>query len=126
MAKFIKWTAHDCEYVGQYVSTKDARITMILSDGVLISFPEDDGVIVEVKKPKDWSEDINTPVDEPVKTTRQPKKGSKKEKALIIVQDVYGKGHGKEATIQRIVDVLGMSPAGAQTYFYNAKRELAL
>jgi len=39
---------------------------------------------------------------------------------------VYGKGHGKEATIQRIVDVLGMSPAGAQTYFYNAKRELAL
>lgn len=60
------------------------------------------------------------------KSPKQPKSGTKRAKALTIVQDIYGKGHGREITIQRIIDVLGMSRAGATTYFYNAKKELGL
>ncbi len=48
---------------------------------------------------------------------------TKKQQAMIIFQDLYGKGHGKEVTIQRFIDVLNMTPAGASTYFYNCKKE---
>ncbi len=128
MKKFIKWTADDCEHVGQHVSTKNNMITMMLSCGVTVSFPTDDGVVADTTKPNDWGSVSIAPDVSPTtkKVTRTTKKGSKKEKALIIVQDLFGKGHGKDATIQRLIDVLEMSPAGAQTYFYNAKRELGL
>ena len=51
---------------------------------------------------------------------------SKKEKALVIVRDLFGKGHSRKMTILRMMDVLGMTKAGASTYFYTAKKELGL
>ncbi len=52
---------------------------------------------------------------------QEQKKLSKKEQAIVIFNDVYGRGHGRKATLQRFMDVLGMSKAGASTYFQNIK-----
>ena len=46
------------------------------------------------------------------------------ERALVIYQDLAGKGHGRKMTIQRFIDVLGMTKAGASTYYYNCQKKL--
>ena len=46
---------------------------------------------------------------------------SKKEQAIILYNDIAGKGHGRKMTLQRFMDVLGMSKAGASTYYQNIK-----
>ena len=71
---------------------------------------------------------------QPVEKKTAPKKPktvkhgkvTKATQARIIVRDLYGNGHGKDMTIQRIQDVLDMTKAGASTYFYNAKKFLGL
>lgn len=55
------------------------------------------------------------------KKTQPVKKFSKKDQARIIYDDIAGKGHGRKMTIQRFIDVLGLSPAGASTYYSNFK-----
>lgn len=61
--------------------------------------------------------------DHPVVVAKpQSKKGpSKKEQARVIYNDIAGKGHGRKMTIQRFIDVLGLSKAGASTYYSNFK-----
>ena len=39
------------------------------------------------------------------------------DKIDILVRDVYGRGHGKEATIQRIMDVIGLNREAATIAF---------
>ena len=39
------------------------------------------------------------------------------DKIDILVRDVYGRGHGKEATIQRIMDVIGLNRSAATIAF---------
>lgn len=39
------------------------------------------------------------------------------EKIWIIVRDVYGRGHGKDATVQRIMDVIGLNKEAATIAF---------
>jgi len=128
--KFIKWTSSDDEgefsHVGLELTSGDT-ITMMLSDGTELSFPSDDGTVVPAQRPVNFGKVApSAPRVTVVRAAKAAKPGSKREKALIIVRDLFGKGHGKEMTVQRLIDVLGMSPAGAQTYFYNAKKELAL
>ena len=51
---------------------------------------------------------------------------TKKEQALRIVNDTYGKDQSRRATIQCLMEKLNMTDKGAATYFYNAKKELGL
>ena len=62
-----------------------------------------------------------TPVQPEQNREADSKPLSKKEQAIVIFNDVYGRGHGRKATLQRFMDVLGMSKAGASTYFQNIK-----
>ena len=39
------------------------------------------------------------------------------DKSDILVRDVYGRGHGKEATVQRIMDVIGLEREAATIAF---------
>lgn len=48
---------------------------------------------------------------------------SKKEQAMQIYRDLILKGHGRKIFVHRCIDVLGMTKAGAMTYFYMCKRE---
>lgn len=49
------------------------------------------------------------------------RKPTKKEQAITIYGDIAGRGHGRKITIQRFMDVLGMSKATASTYYQNIK-----
>lgn len=42
---------------------------------------------------------------------------STQQKAQIIVNDVYGRGHGKDATIRRLIDVLEFTVQEADDVF---------
>lgn len=57
------------------------------------------------------------------KKSKAEKGPSKLDQARIIYDDLAGKGHGRKDTIQRFIDVLNMTPAGASTYFANIKKE---
>lgn len=122
---FIKWNGTDesgsFEYVGQVKLFHGDTVVFEDAAGIMYGVPKTDGTFLVIKKPKNW----NRP-----KSVMTPAKGkrvtsaavTKKEQALVLVRDTYGKGHGKAIAIQRIMDVLGMSKAGATTYFYNAKK----
>lgn len=43
------------------------------------------------------------------------------EKIRIIVESLYEKGHGKEMTVQRIMDVIGLNRAAATIAFTAAE-----
>ena len=66
----------------------------------------------------------NAPTPKPAPAAKAPKAGSKMERALVIYKDLAGKGHGRKMTIQRFMDVLDMSKAGASTYYYNCQKKV--
>lgn len=128
MSEFIQWISADefgaFSHIGQQLSRKDGMITMLLNGGGTVTFAEDDGVVESAKKPANWGEVVVAAEPEKKAVTRTRNGGpSKKEQALQIYRDLAGKGHGKDMTIQRFMDVLGMSKAGATTYFYTCKKE---
>lgn len=49
---------------------------------------------------------------------------NKKDLARTFVQDLQQQGASRSVIIQYLMDTLGMSKAGASTYYYNAKKEL--
>lgn len=85
---------------------------------------EVDGMVEEMEARVWGREDINdidpSVDDEPVAPVK--KNGqvlSKKNQARVIFNDIAGRGHGRKMTIQRFMDVLGMSKTGASTYYHN-------
>lgn len=46
------------------------------------------------------------------------------EKVRVIVDDVYGRGHGKAITIQRIKDVCGLDEEAATIAFTSALNDI--
>lgn len=122
---FIKWTSNDDNgsftHVGQIkMFHGDTVIFETESDGMM-GIHKNDGTFVSIKKPKGWNKPKSFMV--PLKGKRKTSDAiTKKEQALALVRDTYGKGHGRDVAVQRIIDVLGMSKAGATTYFYNAKK----
>jgi len=143
MSKFIKWTSTDEQgtfsHVGQQLSNNKKGVSMLLADGSQISFPQGDGTVESVNKPRNWTASVSkdvkpskiktkrtkgTSVRSLEKKARKAKKGTKKEKALKIVAESFI--GGKDATIKRLMDELEMTTAGATTYFYSCKKELGL
>lgn len=124
---FIKWSAKDesgsYEYIGQFKMMHGDTVIFDTAEGMM-GVHKEDGTFTEAKKPKGWSKGKSTmhAVPKPVVAAKAPAKGSKMDKAITITKDLYGKGHGKDATVQRIMDVCEMSKAGATTYFYSAKK----
>ncbi|RLC84248.1 MAG: hypothetical protein DRI37_09270 [Chloroflexi bacterium] len=131
--QFIKWTSNDdggkFNHVGQVVSNDTELVTMMTAVGQM-EISVDDGTFTSATKPKNWGERTPAPVvvkvepvtPQPERNRREAGQPSKKEQAMIIYNDVFGRGHGKKITIQRFMDVLGMSKAGASTYFYNCAK----
>lgn len=124
---FIKWTGKDesgtYTHVGQIkLFHGDTIVFETESDGMM-GIHKTDGTFTKINKPKDWNKPKS--VMTPLKGKRVTSGAvTKKEQALVLVRDTYGKGHGKAIAIQRLQDVLGMSKAGATTYFYNAKKQV--
>lgn len=128
---FVRWTSKDDDgkfsHVGQVVKHAQGMIEFEVGQhGSVMGVPEDDGSFTKCKKPRNWKK---APTTTTIKTTKPKARRkntsgtpSKKDQAIIIYRDLFGKGHGKDATIQRFQDVLDMTKAGATTYFYIAKR----
>lgn len=129
---FVKWTGKDesgsYSYTGQVKMMHGDTVIFEDNEGLVYGVHKDDGMFQEVKKPKGWNRPksvMGTPFTPKKEKKRKKADGpTKKEQALILVRDTWGKGHGKDVAIQRIIDVLGMSKAGATTYFYAAKKQL--
>lgn len=138
--QFIRWTSKDDEgtfsHVGQVISHKNGMIIFADAMGGEMGVPEDEGKFEVVRKPRTWADKaLGTGVDgkprdpkrvaKNIRKARKARKSgepTKKELALQLYRDLAGKGHGKAVTVQRFQDVLGMSLAGATTYYYNCKR----
>lgn len=76
--------------------------------------------IVNVAEPEVETAEVvqlTTPAPKAVKS------GSKKEKATEIYRTMQGEG--KAAIIQAFMSLLDMTAAGAQTYYYNCKKEVS-
>lgn len=133
----IKWTATDEQgqfsYTGVVTDVDKERVVFVTSMGTM-SVPVGDGSLTPTKMSKKVKE-LTLPdvkVKKAEKSSAEPKKTRAKrsrnggptkfEQALVIYNDLAGKGHGKDVTIQRFMDVLGMTVAGATTYFYNCKK----
>lgn len=128
---FIKWTSKDDEgtfsHVGQVISHKAGMIVFQDKMGGEMGVPEDEGTFTKARKPKTWTAKRPAPAAKaapaPKRKRRSSGKATKKEQAMTLYRDLVEKGHGKDVFIQRLQDVLGMTPAGATTYYYNCKRE---
>lgn len=127
---FAKWTAQDEQgsfsYVGQIESINDRWINLQTTEG-LLSFRPDDGALTP-------HEAINLTIvvkpipDKIIKsiephTPKEVKVGSKLERAVAIVK--ANPNASRKELITMFVEQLSMTPAGASTYVYNAKKTYA-
>ena len=135
----IKWTGEEngetFSYVGKVKSHKGGRLSFIIESGGEIEIDDTDGKIEKIDRPfrvKRSSSKLQRPtatsVEKPKKTRkpRAKKGGTKKQLALVIVKEVLESQGDKSDAIERLMTELEMSKAGAQTYFYNCKKELGI
>jgi hypothetical protein len=133
---FVKWTGEDggFSYVGQ-IKHFDGETYSIDTEYGIMGVPKDDGRIEQVSKPDWWQSDVITvtPVSDAKpkaprkKSKRQRLKGGGPTKLDQVVHLLEGNPallNNRKDAIVSIVEQLGMTPAGASTYYSNAKKRL--
>lgn len=123
--QFAKWSTEEFTHVGMVVSFGES-ITMLTEEGEM-TFNADDGSVEAVRRPKNFSVEagINKVKEEAAKSAKPaPKAGSKKARAIELFSNLDELPTRKEG-IKMLVDELGMTEAGASTYFAMVKKELA-
>ena len=136
----IKWTGKEngetFSYIGKVKSHKEGRVSFIIETGGEIEIDDTDGKIEKIDRPfrvKQSSFKLerqptatSVSVEKPKKTrkSRAKKGGTKKELAMVIVKEVIESEGDRYYAIERLMNELKMSKAGAQTYYYNCKKEL--
>lgn len=132
---FIRWTGADddggeASYAGQVTRVREGRITFRTSIGTM-TVPQDDGEFKVTRKPKGWKAEpelapTRLPKVRPAKPRKRrkarAKTGGKLPQVVALVRE-HNPATRKEA-IALIVRELGMSDAGASTYYNMAKKEL--
>lgn len=100
----------------ELVSESNTTVEAENTTSVVVRPPESSEVSVETS-----NEEVE---EEPVqKKSRAPRTGTKKEQATAIVREVYKSGGGRKEALAALMDQLGMSKAGANTYLYLVKAE---
>ena len=133
---FLRWQSEDdkgsFDVVGQVASHKNGMVAFNLEQGGQYNIPEDDGTFTVISKPRNWAQpDISTEI--PTKTKRAPVKRAPRVKGgptkadqvkdlLQARPELVGK---RAAAIEAIMQEVGMSKAGASTYYQNAKKALS-
>ena len=113
--KYVNFVTADAEFKGAVVKQTKTHISIDLGHGVA-TLPLEEGTIHKARAPKARKASVTIQ-----KATRAPKAGTKKVEALKIYRDNVAAG--KAVVIDMFMANLGMSKAGATTYFYNCKKE---
>lgn len=143
---FVKWTSEDTEgkfsHIGELLSIDDETVKMRVAFGV-IEFPRKDGEVKVTKKieltpvASFTAEEIaqfapaggekpKADVVEKTKVVRAKRStgdGPSRQDQVVAIVKANPKSTRKEL-IQMVVDQIGMTPAGASTYIYNAQQLL--
>lgn len=127
--KFVKWTQKDehgkFSHVGQVTASTISTVTMDVHGLVgLLTLDKDDGTFTKASKPAGWNTPSSTVavVPKPKKAARAPGSGTKLDQVVALVR--ANQCHTRKEYIDLIVDQIGMTPAGASTYYSNAKKVL--
>lgn len=136
--QFIKWTGKDEDgkysYSGEFQKMIGDTVIFTDANGIDYGIPKDDGTFEKIAKPKGWKKQpLKITVREAPKAA--PKKESKKPRAqagaptrldqvVALLQANPALINDRKAAIKKIVADVGMSEAGASTYFSNAKKKL--
>lgn len=137
--EFISWTGvengEQFTHVGQVIKHANGVIAFIDSTGGEMHIPETDGEIKITKKPRNWEANMPTKRERKAKPTsikkpvekkkpvQRSKSGETKLDAVIKLLRDNPPANRKDA-IQKIVDAGITTPAGASTYYSNAKKHL--
>lgn len=134
VGSFIKWKGKDdgerIEYVGQFREMNEETVIFDTDQGTM-GVHKDDGSFTVTKKPVGWS---TRPVAPPhpksvVVVPKQRKKRAsngptKLDRVVDLLKENKDLISNRKEAINKIVEVIGMTPAGASTYFSNAKKRL--
>jgi hypothetical protein len=98
------------------------------ADGI-VGVHKDDGKFETINKPKNWNKQNSVPVAKPVEVEK-PKKQinpasggvTKLDQCIALLRANPDLINNRKAAIEKIVSEVGMTPAGASTYFSNAKK----
>lgn len=133
---FAKWTAEEngeeFSHIGRIEKINDKRVALQTKKG-LMEFSTKDGTLVPHKAvdltPDEVPEvEASAPVEKTETKVRAPRKkstgeGPSKQEQVIEIVKSNPEASRKEL-IDLVVKQLGMTPAGASTYVYNAKQAL--
>ena len=132
---FLNWKSGDengsFEVDGQVVSHKDGMIAFNLWVGGQYNIPEDDGTFTVISKPRNWT-GPDLLEKEPTKTSHKPTKRrtprtkggpTKADQVKQLLEERPELLDSRAAAIQVIMDEIGMTKAGASTYFQNVRKE---
>jgi len=131
--KFIKWTDRDAQgkfsYSGQIKSVSDEMVVFEDSNGSEYGIPKDEGSWESIKKPKGWKKAVADSVVTPApKKAPVRRKGSssptKLDEVVALLRATPALVSDRKAAIKKIVADIGMTEAGASTYFSNAKKKI--
>lgn len=143
---FIKWSFTDGQgryhWIGQVVSHKDGMIEFENSVGSVFGIPEGDGTIEKIAKPSSWDRERASLGKALIARTREEKKAAVKsikkpktnrsgqptkiDQVIALLNENPDLINNRKQAIDEIVRVVGMTPAGASTYFSNAKKKVVL
>jgi|TARA_R110000796_G_scaffold58628_10_gene135400 hypothetical protein len=132
----VQWTSTDSEGKfstrGLITGMKDNMVEILTMEGT-IGFPEDDGLLKAARPVKGMKGRIKSNDKKPKKAKSSspkivPATGSRIEQMLTLFSDARDTGlvPNRSETIQQAVEMFGMTPAGASTYYAKAKKELNL
>lgn len=127
---FIKWTSNDDNgkffIVGQVKMVKNDTIIFEDEEGLMYGIPKDDGQLESIKKPKNWNRPKSVVSEVPKTKPKKIKKASGGKTKIDQVIDLLRANkdliNNRKAAIEKIVTEVGMTPAGASTYFAKAKK----
>ena len=134
---FIKWSSSDEAgsffIVGEVMAVEDDVVTFADEEGMVYGVPVDDSRFTSIKKPKNWRGKVisvesikptTTPAKPKAKRTRSTNGSTKLEQVVALLRADSTLVNNRKMAIDKIVEQIGMTSAGASTYFSNAKKQL--
>ena len=116
--KYVNFVTADAEFKGAVVKQTKTHISIDIGNGIA-TLPLEEGTIQKARAPRAKKANAVKTVRVPRVRTSGP---SKKDEAIKIYRDNVDAG--KAVIIDMFMANLGMSKAGATTYFYNCKKAI--
>lgn len=131
---FIRWTGKDDDgkfsYTGQIKMMHGDTVIFEDADGVAYGIHKDDGVFESISKPKNWNRPKSVmlkpiEVEKPKKSIKKTDGGpTKLDQVVALLRANPALINDRKKAIEKIVEEIGMTPAGASTYYSNAKKQV--